>query len=235
MPLGGLIAEIRLRLRPQGRAHGGGDVVIRLKAARADAGADGGQEIGGVRAAVLRHGPDGLCQDAPGTAPPPGVDGGDGGVDGVVEEDHAAVGGENGEGQAGNVRHQGVHVPVVPGAGEALAGVLRRDAAKVRGVDLLAEDGLLRLRPQNGAETAVVLPDVFRGVAPAGAQVQAVPGGGGDPAGAGGKAVGQGGEQLRAEDGEPGFPMEGDGHRMLLSEKGPPLPSGRRTGAGFFL
>ena len=52
---------------------------------------------------------------------------------------------------------------------------------------------------------------------------------------AGGKAVGQGGEQLRAEDGEPGVPMGGDGHRMLLSEKGPPLPSGRRTGAGFFL
>ena len=44
-----------------------------------------------------------------------------------------------------------------------------------------------------------------------------VPGGGGDPAGAGGEAVGQGGEQLRAEDAEPGFPMEDDGHRTLLS------------------
>ena len=69
--------------------------------AGADGWADGGEEIGGIRMETGVEFADGFFEDAGESAAPTGVDGGDGAFLGVNEEDGDAVGGLDGEEQAG--------------------------------------------------------------------------------------------------------------------------------------
>ncbi len=107
----------------------------------------------------------------------------------VVEEHGSAVGGKDEQGQARNIRHQRVGAVIVPLPKEALPGVLLCTDPDVRLVDLPGEDGLLQVRPETCAEAAVIFQHGLPPVPHAGAEVQAVPGGGGHAAQAGGKAV----------------------------------------------
>ena len=83
--------------------HGVGDVPVGLKAAGADARADGGQDILGVAAVKGGQFCHRLGDDGQGGAPPAGVDGGDGLFHRVVQEHRDAVGVVNGKAQAGLV------------------------------------------------------------------------------------------------------------------------------------
>ena len=126
------------------------------------------------------------------------MDGADGVLDRVVEKEDAAVSGKDGEGQAGHVGDEGVG-GVVPLPLQALAGIFLRAAADGGLMDLLTEDGPLRGDPQYATEAAVVFCHGGGIVSPAGAEVQTIPGGEGDAAFAGGKAVGDAGEQRGGE------------------------------------
>ena len=86
----------------------GGDFGTDFVAARADAGADGSEEIAGVGAEVHLHFADGFGSDAGKGAAPASVNGGDGAFFGVDEEDGDAVGGLDGEEEAGAVGDAGV-------------------------------------------------------------------------------------------------------------------------------
>ena len=172
--------------------HGGGDVIVRFKAARPDGRAQGAEQVRRLRAESIVHFQDGFGCDAGRHPAPAGVNGADGPAHRVKEQDGAAVGGEDHQGKARPVGNKGVHVRVVPGAEETLAGVRVRDQADVLRMGLLGENGALRRHAHGGAEAAVILPDVFRPVAPADAQVQAVPRGGTDAAQPGGEAVAHG-------------------------------------------
>ena len=148
-------------LRPHRGRQGLRHVGVGLEAAGADAGADGRQEVLGVRAVGGGHSLHRLFGDAQGGAPPAGVDRPHRLLDRVIEQDHDAVGGENEQGQAGDVGDQAVGV-VVPLPPEALAGVgLRHEAHRVL-VDLLTEDGPGHVQPHGGAEPVVVLLHVGR-------------------------------------------------------------------------
>ena len=67
------------------------------EAARADGGADGGDEVLGAGAEVAAKGADAALDDAGEGAAPAGVEGGDGAGAGVGDEDGDAVGSEDGE------------------------------------------------------------------------------------------------------------------------------------------
>ncbi len=81
----------------------GGELDPDFVAAGADAGADGGEDIAGVCAEVHPHSADGFCGDAGEGAAPTGVDGGYGTLLGVDDKDGDAIGGLNGEEEAGAV------------------------------------------------------------------------------------------------------------------------------------
>mgnify|MGYP000159865491 CR=1 FL=1 len=65
--------NVGVHLRTKGGAHGIGDVVVGLKMAHADVGADGRADVLRLRAEVLRHGVNHLCADGLGRPPPTGV------------------------------------------------------------------------------------------------------------------------------------------------------------------
>ena len=77
----------------------GGDFV----AARADRGADGGKEIGGLAAEFKLHAADGFLSDSGQSAAPARVNGGNRAFFRIDEEDRRAIGGLDGEEQAGTV------------------------------------------------------------------------------------------------------------------------------------
>ncbi len=79
-----------------------------FETAVADAGADGGEDVCRARAITARQLGDRLGCDAADDAPPTGMDGGDGAVNGVGEEDGQAVRGADRQPKAGFVRHDGV-------------------------------------------------------------------------------------------------------------------------------
>ena len=124
-PVGG-VGELGVEL--------GGDFGADFVAAGADGGADGGEEVGGVGGEVHLHLADGFDDDAGEGAAPAGVDGGYGAFFGVDEEDGDAVGGLDGEEEAGAVGDGGVAL-----AGLARGGVEEMDYV---GVDLLEGDEL---------------------------------------------------------------------------------------------
>lgn len=80
-----------------------GDFGTDLVAAGADRGADGSEEVARVGAKVHLHFADGLRGNASQGAAPAGVDGGDGALFGVDEQDGDAVGGLDGQEVAGAV------------------------------------------------------------------------------------------------------------------------------------
>ena len=188
-PLG---LDIGLRVRPQGGPHGFRHIAVRLKAAPADAGPQSCQQVLRPGTVGFCHGLDGLGGDPGGTAPPARVSGADGLPDGVVQQNGAAVGGKDRQGQVWHVGDEGVHVRIVPGTGDAFSSVLLRDPADVVGMGLLAQHRPVLIQPQNGEEAAVVFPEGFRAVPLVGAEIQAVPRGGGHAPQTGGKAVGNG-------------------------------------------
>ena len=118
------------------------------------------------------------------------MSGADGLPDGVVQQNGAAVGGKDRQGQVWHVSDEGVHVRIVPGTGDAFSSVLLRDPADVVGMGLLAQHRPVLIQPQNGEKAAVVFPEGFRAVPLVGAEIQAVPRGGGHAPQTGGKAVG---------------------------------------------
>ena len=162
--------------------HGGGDIVVRFKAARADGRAQGTEQIFRLRAEGVVHFQGSFGDQARCHAPPACVDGPYGPMHRVIEQDGAAVGGKDHQGKIGGVGDEGVHLRVVPRAEQALSGILRRNKTDVFRVGLLGENSALCRHPHSGAEPAIVLPHIFVAVAPADAQVQAVPGGGADAA-----------------------------------------------------
>ena len=112
--------------------------------------------------------------------------------DGIVQQHGAAVGRKDRQGQSCFIGNESVHIRVVAGADDALPGVCGGDAADVGGVGLLTQHGPVFIQPQNCEEAAVVFPEGFRAVPLVGAEIQAVPRGGGYAALPGGKAVGDG-------------------------------------------
>ena len=86
----------------------GGDFGADFVAAAADGWADGSQEVARVGAEVHLHLADGFGGDAGQGAAPAGVNGGDGALFGVDEEDWDAVGGLDGQEEAGAVGDAGV-------------------------------------------------------------------------------------------------------------------------------
>ena len=85
--------------------------------AAADGGADGSEKICGLGAELHLHLTDGFDDDAGESATPPGMDGGDGAFLGIDEEDGDAIGGLNGEEQAGAIGDRGVSAARIVGSG----------------------------------------------------------------------------------------------------------------------
>ena len=192
MPLAAVPCHERLRRHTQCGPQGLRYVAVRLEAARPDGRSDGGAEVRRVAAVILGHDAYRLRGDAGGGAPPTGVGCADDPAHRVVEQQYIAVGGEHDQGDARHVRHQGVGAVVVLRLPQAFAAVHRRDAAHIAAVHLTAEYRPLHIRVQRGAQAAEVLLYVGKVIAPAVIQVQTVPGGGGDTALSGGKAVDDG-------------------------------------------
>jgi len=94
------------KLRGEGLGDFGADFVT----ARADAGADGGDDVGGARAEFHSHFAENFLGDARECAAPAGVDGGDYAAARVGEEDGDAIGGLHGEKYAGRLRDERVGV-----------------------------------------------------------------------------------------------------------------------------
>jgi len=86
----------------------GGDFGAHFVAAAADGWADGGKEVGGVGFVLHLHFADGLDDDAGEGAAPAGVDGDDGALFRVYEEDGDAVGGLDAEEETRTVGGGGV-------------------------------------------------------------------------------------------------------------------------------
>lgn len=169
-------------LGAQGAVHGGGDIIVRFKAAGADGRTQGAEQVCRLRAKGVVHFQGGFGRDAGSGAAPACVDGSNGPMHRIKEQDGAAIGGKDHQRKTGAIGDESVHIRIVPGVEEALAGVLVRDLADILRMGLLSENGALRRNAHSGAESAVVLPYIFVTVAPADAQVQAVPGGGADAA-----------------------------------------------------
>ena len=117
----GGIGELRRELGDEFRAH--------FIAAGAYGGAESGEEIGRLAAKFEAQAAHGLFGDACKRALPTRMNGGDGSLFGIDEEDRNAIGGLHGKKQAGAIRDGGV----------ALAGVSGRGGEKMYhvGVDLL--------------------------------------------------------------------------------------------------
>ena len=147
MPFGALPGQIRGGLGAQRLRHGSGNVAVGFKAALLDAGPHGGHQILRPGAEGGGHGLDGLFRDAGGTAPPAGVYGSDGPVNGIVEQQDPAVGGKDHQREVcipGNERVR----RIVPGRQKSLSGI-RLGTQTDRGLmDLLAQDRAGRMTPR---------------------------------------------------------------------------------------
>jgi hypothetical protein len=126
----------------------GGDFV----AARADRGADGGKEIGRLAAEFKLHAADGFLSDSGQSAAPARVNGGNRAFFRIDEEDRRAIGGLDGEEQAGTVCGRSVAFASV-GWGS------RENADHVR-VDLLEGNE----REIRGTESGLKLAAIFEHV-----------------------------------------------------------------------
>ena len=218
MPLDAPALQIGGGFCSQGGGHGLRYVIVRLKAARTDAGAHGGHHGRRIGAEGISHGLNGFFQDPGGAAPPSGVDGACGVVDGIIEQHDAAVGGEYHQGKVGFPGDKGIG-GVVPGGKESLSGIGGGAQADRGLMDLLGKDCPLHGNVQGAAEAPVIFQHSLRGIPPAGAQIQRVPGRGTDAALPGGKSVGDGlampGEQGRGEPYQAVLLMGRKGHRHL--------------------
>ena len=133
-----------------------GDFGADFVAAASDGRADGGEEVGRLGFEVHLHLADGFDDDASEGASPSGVNGGYGTLFGVSEEDGDAIGGLDGQEEAG----------VVGDGGVAAAKSGGRCVEKMNDVrmDLLEGSELEIRRAEGGLEAAAVFEDVFFGV-----------------------------------------------------------------------
>ena len=104
--------------------------------------------------------------------------GGDAPPERVVEQDGDAVAGEDGQAHLGLVGNQAVRLT---GSGLGWVGqdVVPGDRADDAAVNLVVFHQRLLIRPDDRAEPVEIPSDIFRGIPPVSAQVQAVPGCGG--------------------------------------------------------
>ncbi len=175
----GCIGELREELR--------GDFGAHFVAAATYGRADGGEEVGGLGLELHLHFADSFGDDAGQGATPAGMNGSDGALSRVDEENGDAIGGLDAEEDAGAVGDRGV----------ALTDYRRRGVEEMDdvGVDLLQGDEFHVGGAKGGLETAAVLQDVFLGVPFGEAEIQDFLGVLiGDAAGLGAKAVDQPGE-----------------------------------------
>jgi len=176
-----------------------GDFGADFVTAAADRGTDGGEQVGGLGFEVHLHLADGFDGDAGEGATPSGVDGGYGAVFGVDEEDGDAVGGLDGEEQAGTVGGGGVARP----GGQAFAWLVGGGFEEVDyvGVDLLEGDELEIVGTEGGLEAAAIFEDVFASVPIGEAKIQHFFGLElADAAGAGAESVDEPGEFVQGGD-----------------------------------
>lgn len=142
----------------------GGDFGADFVAAGADAGADGGYEVARVGGEVHLHGTNGFGDDAGERAAPTGVNGGDGALFRVDQEDRNAVSGLHGEEEARTIGHQSITAAGFGGCG-------LEDVNHV-GVDLLQRDEWKIGGAEGGLEAAAVFETVFAGVPVGEAEVE---------------------------------------------------------------
>ena len=140
VPLLILPGHKRIGLMAQGVPHGGGNILVGLKAAGADGGAYGTQYVFRLCAEGVVHFKGGFCRQTHGCPTPTGVDGTNGVVHGVIEQNCAAVGGKHHQGEARAVGDEGIYIRIVPGDKKSLAGILLRDQTDVLRVGLLGQD-----------------------------------------------------------------------------------------------
>lgn len=118
-----------------------------------DGGPEGGEQISGLAAEFELHATDGFLRDARESATPASMDGGDGALFGIDEENGDAIGGLNAEKDAGLICYGGV----------ALAGFgaqLREDTNHV-GVDLFEGKQLMVGSAESGLKLAAVFENNF--------------------------------------------------------------------------
>jgi len=130
----------------------GGDFV----AAGADRGADGSQKIGGLAAEFELHAADGFLGDTRESAAPAGVDGGNGSFFRIDEKNRHAIGGLDGEEQAGSVCGRSV-------AFASIGWGFRENANHVR-VNLLQRNEVEIVGTERGLKATAVFEHVFAGV-----------------------------------------------------------------------
>jgi len=134
----------------------GGNFRADFVATTAHGRADGGEEVAGLGLELHLHLADGFDDDALEGAPPAGMNGGDGSLFGVDEENRDTVGGLDAQEEAG----------AVGGGGVALTGLGGGGVEKVDdiGMDLLERNKLEIGRAEGRLEAAAVFEDVFLGV-----------------------------------------------------------------------
>ena len=146
-PLGG-IGELGKKL--------GGDFGADFVAAATDGWADGGKQIARLGFEMHLQLADGFDDDAPEGTAPAGMNGGDGALFGIDEENRNAVSGLDAQEEARTVGDGGI----------ALTGLGRCDVEKVDdvGMDLFQADEFEMGRTDGGLEAAAVFEDVVLGV-----------------------------------------------------------------------
>ncbi len=108
MVFGAAAGNGRLCLGSQGLLHGGGHIGLRLKAASADAGADGRPDIRRVAAELPSHGLHRPGSNPGRRPPPPGVSRSHRLADRVIKQNGGAIGGKNRQGHPRLIRHKAV-------------------------------------------------------------------------------------------------------------------------------
>ena len=149
--------------------NGLGHIVVRLKAAGADGGADGRAKLGGFRTEGA-HGIHGVTENVGGRAAPAAVHRADGAVFFVPEQHGHAVGGEAEEGQAPFRRDDAVRLI----GDRAQAGVLIRLCydAHVVFMYLVGYARVVFPHAEQGADPAVVFTHGLGIVPPVGAEIE---------------------------------------------------------------
>ena len=174
---------------PQPLDHGGGDIIVGLKAAGTNPGTDGGQDVPGVTAVKGGHLGHRLGGNAQRGSPPAGVHRGNGPVHRVVQEHGNTVGVVDGQAEAGLVGEQAVRL-VVQGVQQIIQHIGPGGLADGILVDLVGHNQAGDIGADGGAEPVIVLPDCRPFVGAGDAQVQLSIGTGADAAQPGGEAVG---------------------------------------------
>lgn len=156
LEVGGSVGELREKLR--------GDFGTDFVTATADARADGGEDVARICAEMHLHLADGFGGDASKSATPARMDGGDGALFRIDEEDRDAVGGLHGEEKAraigdGGVATAGIEWGVVKEMDDIGMDLLERDEGKVGSA-------------KGGLEAAAIFEDVFARVPVGEAQVE---------------------------------------------------------------